>query len=176
MTSLIGTYFGRSQPGDELHHLVLARPGRNALGLPDLTRPQIAVYALAPANPAEPPEQFIGRSVLAAVAQELNQGPLWGAVLTLEQHHVHALGDEVAENRARRMAHDQQLEQHPDAVEATVLYAACADARRWHGNHWLTGPRAGTIDGPHLLSRGPDPERDGGSLARVIRHAVGIRW
>lgn len=172
MQQVLSMYFGLSDPGDIMHHLVVARPTRpNAFGFPDLNTLELSVVAIAPAGEGTP-EDLIASALLRAAGK----GPVWGAALTMETHQVVVdTRDEVAENRMRRMRADRQLDQHPDAVETTTLYAACADTRRWWGTHWLTGPDAGTVDGPNLLE-GPPTVWDRGDLSRLIRRTVGIRW
>lgn len=80
----------------------------------------------------------------------------------------------MTENRARLLHAERKLQEHPKAVEATELYAACRDGRRWIGRHILTGPMAGTVGGP-LVGLGPlvDGEKRF-PYQRLIRRAVGI--
>ena len=145
--------FGRSSPGDVLHHLFVAaaEPGhRSPLGLVQPDKLHGTLYAIAP--DASDTEQFIARTIAAAGVEAHQSGRvIHFAGLAMEIHKVLLAGDdEVAENQARRLKADRKLQEHPSAVEVTRLYAACSDGRRWVGEHFLTGPTAGTIIGPEL--------------------------
>lgn len=172
----VAVLFGTSEPGAKLHHLVLVREERTALGLPE---PRLYVYAIAPTfADARESERFTARTVLAASHDpEFPEPPLLAA-LTMEMVTVpeEVQQDEAVANRARVLHAAGHLDDHPLAVEVTRLYAAAPDGRRWTGMHWLTGPQAGEVDGPTLRARGTRTEMDGWPFAKLIRHSVGLLW
>lgn len=165
MLALISTYFGTSEPGAAIHHLVLGTcDSRNALGLPDTSKLALSVYAIAPvygegeADVHRKTQRFVADTLRDAAAKT---GPAWVAAFTME---------------VNRLVFDGPLDRHPSAVEQTLLYAACADGRRWHGVHTITGPQAGHLDGPHLLEGQPTDADRTAQHGRKIRRAVGITW
>lgn len=181
MLDLISIYFGTSEPGAAIHHLVLGTcDSRTPLGLPDTSKLALSVYVIAPvygegeADRHRKTQGFIADALRDAAAQT---GPAWVAAFTMEVTRASVDNrDEAAENRLRRMEGDGQIHRHPSAAEQTLLYAACADGRRWHGVHTLTGPQAGHLDGPHLIEgRATDIDRTA-LHGRKIRRAVGITW
>ncbi len=172
------TCFGNSEPGDTMHHLLVAEANPNArgpLGQVDPDELRVTIYAIAPVGPDIKPEDFIAQTITAATVQAHQRGHvIHFAALTKEAHVVICDGnDEVMENRSRRMLADRQLEQHPLAVEASILYAAASDGRRWGGTHTLTGPDAGQVAGPTEIV-GPIRRSELGIHERLIRMAVGI--
>lgn len=178
-TTDLSRYFGHSDPGDANHHLVLAYALPNALGLPgdDLSR---HVCVIAPVWDAgsgmEPPGQFVPRAVIDAITSVPSGALIQMVTFTVETHIVPPTDDEAKENRQRRMLADHQLHEHPDAAEATLLYAASRDGRRWCGTHWLTGPKAGTILGPIEVAGPPTNDDRKAPCGQTIRRAVGIHW
>ncbi len=58
-------------------------------------------------------------------------------------------------------------------VEATILYGACRDGRRWKGVRFLTGPKAGTTKDVELLVGQPSPDEAFGA-ANLLRKLVGM--
>jgi hypothetical protein len=171
----VGVFFGQSEPGATLSHLILVREGRSKADLPE---PQSYIYAIdACHDNARENEEFIAKTLYVA-AHEPDVGPPLLAVFTMELIHVPDVDlDEVAENRARVLHHNGRLDEHPQAVEATRLYAAAADGRRWTGMHWLTGPRSGDIEGPTFWDRGSrGPMDTDWPFARMIRRTVGLLW
>jgi hypothetical protein len=171
LQNVVESLFGNSEPGAAIHHLALVQRLPNALGLP---APHTMLYAIAPVGPEVDPEEFIALTIARACREATAKGPVWGAVLALELNSVQVpRNDEVAENRARRMRGDHQLHTHPGCYEATWLYAACADGRRWWGLHRLTGPQAGSITGP-LQLQGPPQDGDRMPHARTLRAVVGL--
>jgi hypothetical protein len=185
MAEAISLYFGGSEPGAAIHHLVLLAGKPNAVGLHDLAAAELSVHAIAPvADPGTPAavaaqstEIFVARSVVDAIEQARARGRVLGAALTYERNRVSvAGGDKAARERARRMHAQGRLAEMAEAVEVTDLYAAAFDGRRWHGTHEVTGPRAGHIDGPHLLEGPPRPADMAEPVWRLLRAGVGLRW
>lgn len=175
---LIDTYltglFGRSEPGDVMHHLYVAaaEPSRNALGLVDPDKIHGTIYAIAPDETVDV-NQFIAETIMGAkIEAHKNSRTIHFAGLAMEVHKaILPEDDEVAENLARRLHADRKLAEHPTAVEVTRLYAASRDGRRWIGEHYLTGATAGTIVGPDLRVGGlANDERE--PLHRLIRALV----
>ncbi len=168
--------FGKSEPGAVMHWLIVVREGRGPLGQPE---PKTDVYAIAPVfDNASDSEKFIASTVYGAAHDPKAVGPVVLAVFTMELTHVTMDdgADEVSDNRARVLQASGHLEQHAKAVEVTRLYAAAADGRRWTGMHWLTGSRAGQIDGPTCHGPGSRADLDSWSFARMIRATVGLPW
>lgn len=169
----LGALFGNSEPGQTIHQLMIAAAqpdGRGALGIPELG---VTLYAIAPDGDVDT-DQFIARVITTAVREaQQKQSVIHFAALVLEIHAVNDDGNEVTENLARRMQADRKLQDHPGAVETTLLYAACRDGRRWVGTHVLTGPRAGTVVGPELRL-GALARDERGRHTWLVRTAVGI--
>lgn len=170
----LDTLFGHSEPGQVIHHLLTASAGpadHNLLGLPDPDKLQVRIYGIAPDNNVDA-AQFIAKTIAGAVIEaKENDAAVYFAGLAVEAHVVLDNGDEVNQNRALRLHTDGELDKHENAVEATRLYAACRDGRRWTGVHILTGVKAGAIRGPKVLS-GPLTPGDKGLHPQLIRAAV----
>lgn len=173
----LGALFGRSSPGDVLSHLYAAAadPGDvGPLGLVDPAKLYGTIYAIAPDAGVESVDAFVLKVIAAAAAENAACGRVVHfAALALEAHTAYVPeSDEVAHKLARRLHADGKLPEHPNAVEVTMLYAACRDGRRWIGRHVLTGPTAGTITGPDLRV-GPlaDDER-ASPFQRAVRMLV----
>jgi hypothetical protein len=163
-----------SKPGASIHHLLVASfdpSARNALGLVDDV--DVTMYAIAPDS--DKPEVFIAKALRAAAVQQQRTARRmpWFAGLAIEAFGlVDRPGDEVAENRARRMAFDGKLSDHPDAVEITTVYAAARNGLRWTGRRYLTGPRAGETDDVTTLIGAISPEEQG-QRQQLVRALVG---
>jgi hypothetical protein len=171
----LSSLFGSSEPGTTLHTLVIAqtKPGvsTGALGLPEL---ETTLYAID-AGPDITAEEMVSQVIFKAIHEARETGAVLHFVgLGLEVHIVRADDNEIAENRVRVMHADRKLHEHPAAVEATVLYAACRDGRRWSGTHTLTGPEAGNKVGP-VVRAGAVVPGETGALQKLIRTAVGIQ-
>lgn len=171
----LGTVFGRSEPGEAMHRLLVATapPGSSTMfGLPDLSA---AFIMIAPVGgSAVEADQFVNQSVMAAIVDARRKGTvIHFAGLAMEMHGVAYDGNEVTENRARVLLADGRLEEHAAAVEVTKLYAAARDGRRWTGVHTLTGARAGHITGPTVRTGSIDLDEEGMPW-QLIRAAVGI--
>jgi len=141
-----------SVPGSALHHLHIVSRVAGAVGPLGLSFEQqleTDISAIAPDSPAsgERPEEFIARSIRAAGARLVDQGrEVLFAGLSEEGWFV-----ERMDALGRRLQREGRLAEHPDVVEATGVYAACRDGRRWRGRRWLTGPKAGQSDDLELL-------------------------
>lgn len=173
----LGSLFGVSEPGQNFHHLLLARGAERgaigALGLPDPDKLEVRWYAIAPTDEVDA-ELFVNQTIaVAAMEAQANEAVIYFAGLAMEVYAVDDDGTEVTENLARRLKNDRKLQEHPGAVEVTRLYAACRDGRRWTGEHYLTGPQAGAISGPTVRT-GRLTAEESGFDRRLIRHAVGL--
>lgn len=178
---LIETYlnnlFGSSAPGDDIHSLVFSVAddfaGRTALGVIPSDKVEVRFHAIVPTVEVDG-DHFIAQTITRAIAEaQADKKVVHFAGLAIEANAVVDDGSEVTENRARRLMADRKLQEHPAAIELTRLYAACRDGRRWTGEHYLTGPKAGTIDGPHLRMGGLAPE-EVGPHQWLVRLAVGL--
>lgn len=172
----LSTLFGNSEPGAVIHSLlvVAADPAdHTALGFPDPEKLQGTFYAIAPDETVDA-DQFVSQAITAAAVQAQKDATvIHFAGLAMEAYTVADDGCEVTENLARRLTADRKLSEHPAAVEVTMLYAACRDGRRWGGEHYLTGPKAGTKSGPQVWV-GPLAPQERGSRKRLIRAVVGL--
>lgn len=173
----LATLLGNSDPGDTMHQLVIAAAKAtdcNALGLIPPDKINLTVYAIANDETVNP-ENFVGTVIMSAMVETRAAGKLaYFAGLAIEAHAVKDDGNEVTENLSRRLQADRKLEEHPAAIEVTRMYAACRDGRRWTGEHQLTGPNAGTVNGPKLRV---GPVVHGWETAltqRLVRAAVGL--
>jgi hypothetical protein len=176
----IGTYldalFGRSSPGQALHHALIAAAGPDdmtPLGAVDPDKLHTSFVTLAPVGADINAETFVEQNLRRALTETRRAGRQAVFVgLAMELVMVAADGNPVTEDLARLLTDDRRLHEHPAAHEITHLFAACRDGRRWTGEHYVTGPRAGTIIGPteHV---GPTPF-DRGRRERLILAAVGL--
>lgn len=172
----LSNLFGTSDPGAALHHMLTASAVSNAhtaLGLVDPGQLRMTFYGIAPDGNMDT-DQFIAQMIMSAVTEaRRNEAVIHFIGLARELYAIIDDENEVTQNLARRLKADRKLEEHPAAIEMTLLYAACSDGRRWTGEHFLTGPKAGTIAGPHLRVGALAPQ-ERGSLQRLIRTAVGL--
>lgn len=164
---LILSMFGTSDPGDSLHQLVIL------VGNTD-RKPEVHVYALAPTDDVDV-RDFVtntARRIILEMRQK-NQVALF-AMLVLEIN-TRIVDPENTEeiNRCREMVRNRILDQHPEAREVSLMYAAASDGRRWTGWHELTGPKAGYKDGPTLLE-GPLTQNEIMWNGVIVRQIVGI--
>lgn len=166
--------FGRSDPGQEFHQLLVAHAdpaGRTALGMPTM---QSSIFAIAPTQDVDA-AAFVSQCIRRATTTIRESGHvIHFAGLAMEVWTVADDGTKATENRVRRLLADRKLQEHPAAVEVTQLYAACRDGRRWVGTHLLTGPRAGAVLGPQVRT-GPFTPGESGPHQRLIQLAVGLR-
>lgn len=175
----MSTLLGHSSPGGALHHLLLVTAERDALrtplGIIDPDSLKITMNAIAPVggDQAEA-DQFITDSIVTSIGRVVTKGEvIHFAGLAMEFHHVMATSSSDHAT-IQRMQDKGQLHHHPDVVEATRLWAASHDGRRWVGTHYLTGPQAGTIEGPSLRW-GTISADELGDRPRLIRRAVGLK-
>jgi hypothetical protein len=178
---VIDTYltvlFGRSDPGQAIHHMLLATADTadTPFGFPDPQKLKVSMFALAPTDEIDP-EQFITECIAGGIIeQHLEHATIYFAGVALEVHSVEPDGTELTENLARRMGADKLLHEHPAACEITWLYAACRDGRRWTGRHYLTGPKQGTIIGPDTRFGLALSDHEIGPRQFMIRRAVGLQ-
>lgn len=167
-----------SEPGAEIHHLHVVEAPLGAvgpLGLFDEEKTRVCVYAILPTGDVDPEEFAMQVVVSAAVEADKRNNVVVFAGLSQE---MVGLKNEDVDDLARRIrAENRSLIEHPKAFEATVLYAACRDGRRWTGRRFLTGDLAGTTEGVETLVGAPD--RNEGAIVRAapaLRRLVGIRF
>lgn len=143
----LGALFGSSSPGDALHQLLIAAAprARTALGLPNLDDLKLSMYAIAPDKTVNT-NKFIADVISQAMAEAAqNRAVIHFAGLAIEAHAA------APDDTTRDLIRKRRLQDHPQAYEVTVLYAAASDGRRWTGVHTLTGPNAGQVDGPTVI-------------------------
>jgi hypothetical protein len=166
-----------SEPGDILHHLHVLFAADGAVGpfgIPTEEQLQLHVYAIAPVGPDVEPEEFVLKSMAAAGVQHRSRGEkILFAAMNQEMWEV---GREDFDDHARDLLKQGRLEDHPDSVEVTVVYAVARDGRRWLGRRWLTGPKAGQTGDLDLIVGAPRAsEAFGLPFATVLRRLVGMR-
>lgn len=166
-----------SDPGDVLHHLHVIAAPRDAVGpfgMPDETQLKSTVYAIAADIAVESVESFIAKVIMTAAIEctRKNAVPLFAA---LNQEVFALVGEASDDELARRLHKEGRLSDHPDAAEATLVYATCRDGRRWRGRRWLTGPKAGQTEDVELLVGRPDPREAKGLPAALMLKLVGLR-
>ena len=162
-----------SEPGAEMHHLhVVAAPAGEVgpLGVVAKAKLEVSVYAIAAQQGSGPdPEQFTEQVIVAAALDHHRKGKrVLFAALSQEVWAVEPWDQLAVELRAQR-----RLSEHPNMAEATTVYGACADGRRWASMRWLTGPQAGEKLGMDLLVGAPQ-RGEGGPQARLVRRLVGL--
>lgn len=170
----LNSMFGKSEPGDSLHHLLVvsAKPeDRNAVGAYDEDKVHVTFCAIEPDSKVDP-TQFAMETLMAVVIKEKSEEGRRPIFVALSQE-VHIVAGHGPDERAAQLLRERRLSEHPDSFEATCLYAACQDGRRWVGTHFLTGQQAGTVAGPYvrLGSLAPD---EAGFEREVVRRVVGI--
>lgn len=169
----------QSEPGAMLHHLsVLKVPGDavTALGLMDEKRIQTDMYAIVPDTSQI--EDLFNKITTRIYFEAVKAGELLVlAVLSMEMWGIPA--DAPDRELARRLlAENKPLggpDGHPSAVEATMLYAAARDGRRWRGKRYLTGVKAGQTENLDLLVGAPrQGESHGVPVEAMVRALVGL--
>lgn len=178
ITKHLDWLLGQSDPGDALHHLhVVTAPEKSTspLGVVDDKDLAVAVYALAPDDSVNT-EDFIAHALYKAAREAAKSDEtIIFAGLSQEVWLVESESREAMEE-VRRLSPLGKLHEHPDAVEVTVIYAACRDGRRWRGRRYLTGPKAGQNFSADVLV-GPVQRREsqGISVGPLLCMMVGIR-
>lgn len=163
---LLDWHLNQSDPGDSLHHLAVALHV-----VVDDADVQTHMYAIASDGPD--PDQMIAGAILAAVDKARDAGKVI-AFVTLSQE-MWTVGRQDWDEQAKLLHAERKLEEHPKAVEATIIYGACADGRRWRGRRYLTGPRAGETADVEMLVGAPMPgESKGIRTERLLRWMVGL--
>jgi hypothetical protein len=175
----LDSLLGNSDPGDSLHHLHVVAADKGAtgpLGVVSESALGVYVYAIAydkaSADSRWPnAEAFIRDTIKAAYIDHAKEG----RVILFAGMSAEIWGIERGKNDAlsERLLAAGRLQEHPNAVEATYVYAACRDGRRWRGTRYLTGPKAGTTDVEVIV--GPQfPGESALPMAPWVRHLVGL--
>lgn len=166
----------KSDPGDSIHTLLTVAAPKDAggpFGFATEDQQKINMYALAyvDGQTADTLEQFIGKAMLAAIAEHGRQDEvILFAALSLEMQ-----GVEKVDELAVRLAKEGRIAEHPDLCEATLVYATCRDGRRWQGTRFLTGAKAGDTFGPDVLTGPVDHQKEyHGKHGFLLRRMVGI--
>jgi hypothetical protein len=170
--------FDQVLPGQVLHHLLVATAdpaGDGALGLPDPEAVTVSVYAMVLDKEGTMTiDQLIERTIVRAGLDAQRAGRVVHFAGLATETHAVVTYDERSREAAARLLAGRRLQEHPDAVEAVWLYAACRDGRRWSGRRFVTGPRAGTVWGPDPQT-GALADHERGSYERLIQAVVGLR-
>lgn len=164
-----------SSPGDCLHSLHVVSAPTGPLGIPNTDDLQVAIYAIAPDETVPSIQMFIANVIAAAAIECRNeQRTVVWAGLSQEAWAV-VTDDPASDALATQMRRNGvSLENHPDATEVTIAYAAAADGRRWTGQRWLTGPKAGETEDVRLIVGEPSPNEGFSYASRLLRKLVGI--
>lgn len=159
-----------SDPGDTLDAITVVAAPRGPDGEPDVDKAQTYVFVLACDDSMKPSDFAVVTIANAAVRyEEEGKVPLFAA-LKIEAWSVEPF-DELAQ---QLRAAGRPYSEHPNAGEITIVYAAARDGRRWDGRRWLTGPHAGTTEGPTQFTSDIHHDEGPGHPARAIRKLVGI--
>lgn len=160
-----------SDPGDSMSHLhVVAAPydAVGPLGTVDEKLLRTSIYAIDAAG--KDPDEFTVTVIAHAAVEHLEKGEsIRFAVLSQEMWALTGKPDKLAEQLHR----EHRLSEHPDADEVTAVYGACRDGRRWYGQRWLTGPKAGPPENLEIhvgpIRRGEAPGmRNASLLLRMV--------
>lgn len=166
----------KSDPGDAVHTLLTVAAPKDTegpFGFPDEEQQKVNIYAIVYVEDetTDTPEQFIDRAILQAHAE--HQGH--DEVLLFMALSQEIFGVTTNDDLAKQLHQEGRLHEHPDAHEATLVYAVCRDGRRWRGDRFLTGPKAGTTIGPAQLTGPVNPQMEGiGNYGYLMRRMVGI--
>lgn len=169
----MGWHLMQGEPGQELHHITILRAPAAAvgpLGLVDEAAVGGDVYAIAAVGGGV--EALIADAAVKAAQEAADDGTvILFAVLSAE-----LLVLRRPDDLGRALMAAGRLAEHPDAAEATAVYAACADGRRWRGRRYITGPDAGLID-PIAQIAGPPRRGEGRGMPgeASVRRLVGLR-
>ena len=168
-----------SEPGATMHylHVITAPPGAvGPLGLPDEEQLEAHVYAIAPDQTTVDVGEFIAQVIMgAAVEADRKNSVVLFAALSQEVWALTSTEEEDDLELVRRLSREGRVHEHPAAAEATLVYAASRDGRRWRGRRWITGAKAGTTEDVDILVGRPQPgEAPGITAAPLLRRLAGI--
>ncbi len=144
--------------------------GVGPLGIPDATKLETAVYALAPVAPVDALAWTQQQIRQAGFRHRLNGEQVLFAAISQEMYEVAA---EDFDDEARRLRAAGRLQDHPRVTEVSLVYGACADGRRWRTHRHLTGPERGASP-VELLEGGFRPNEERGRVERLVCQLVGL--
>jgi hypothetical protein len=149
-------------------------PSRNDLAvIPEKMIMQHLDHLLTSSDPGDVinVEGFVGQVVaMAGLQHRERREVIMFAAINQEMWTV-----DVVDDLAKQLVQEGRLSEHPDVVEMTMVYGACRDGRRWRGQRWLTGARAGQTANVDLLVGRPDArESPGIRSAPLVRALVGL--
>jgi hypothetical protein len=164
-----------SHPGDAMHHLYVVYVPKDAvgpLGIPTEGQLMFDVNAIAPVGPIDV-DKFIVDSMWAAGLRHQRRGEK--ILFVAANQEMWEVEPEDFDDHARDLLRKGHLQDHPDSVEVTIVYAVARDGRRWLGRRWLTGPKAGQTGDTDLIVGTPRrSEGYGLPFAPVLRRLVGM--
>lgn len=172
-----------SQPGTMLQHLlVVAAPRASVgpLGLVDESKLEVTMYGIIPDESSNATMTLVRSTIGAAAVSHEGADEL--VLFAGLSHEVWGVSAPVSENpeqieEYQRYHREGRLSEHPDAVEQTLVYAACRDGRRWRGMRYLTGPKAGeTFAVDFFVGREVQAEGFNSSTAPLVRRLVGLNF
>lgn len=178
ITENLNWHLTQADPGQILHHMTVMRADPDALGplgLIDPAKIGTHVYAIAPAGDVG--EQLIAGAARKAITDARDSGHrILFVALSEEVWGIPNTADAAAKAHARELfAAGKTLAQHPDVEEATLVYGACSDGRRWRGRRYVTGTAAGETPTIDLLVGAPRRgESQGVAAEALLRRMVGL--
>lgn len=170
----LSVLFGQSEPGQVMHHMLVVTAEKSDIdvyGLPKPDRLKVTLMAIDPVGDYETSKRFIYQAIVAAGIKPRSLDETVYFAGFAQEVHIVDMGKTRDSHAAQLLASSGKLEEHPDAVEKTLLYAVARDGRRWLGEHTLTGPQAGMIDGPTMIT-GPLRKEEQTTAFRLIRSVV----
>lgn len=166
LESLLSTSTAESS----LHHLHIVSGPVGPLGMPDPEKLQVTIYAIAPDETVNA-GRFICKTIAAAAVNSAQADHV--IVFAGLSQEVWAVVDTDTPELVQDLVRQGRLREHPDAIDVTMVYAACRDGRRWTGRRYLSGPRANTTDDVKLLV-GPPDHTEASRPAKMVRSLVGM--
>jgi hypothetical protein len=166
----------QADPGDSMHHLIVVADENygkvGPLGLPAEPKPSVSFFMLAADQSVEPVEVFIAKAIAGVALDHTSRGET--IVFAALSQEVWAIEDPDEADHKQIAA--GRLNENPDAAEATFVYGASRDGRRWHSRRWVSGPKAGQTEDVDIIT-GPvvGPEMFGLRTGVLMRRLVGQR-
>lgn len=167
-------HLNQSEPGAELHHLSVLTTSADPGPLGVAGDVESWMFVIAASGGPEAAMKAVAQTVVGATAEVRAKG--LKTVFAVVSQEVWLVDAENFDDLSRRLMAEGKLNTHPKAVEATFVYGACADGRRWRGFRYLTGPRAGqTRDVRLLVGAVSDSEAGPVVAAPMVRRMVGLK-
>jgi hypothetical protein len=164
----------QSDAGDVLAHLHVFTAGPDAIGpLGTVDESKIGLHVYVIDAPEGDPEGFAAAHLERVRREKLAAGQR--VLFAAMSQEAWLVPKDDWDEQAGRLLAQGRLFEHPKMVEVTLVYGAAADGRRWSGQRWLTGPKAGEFENTFELT-GPVAQLEGRGMvcAAVLRRLVGL--